>query len=194
MSNNKDLIQAHVERLRYTKQVQEEALASTTEQLAMWERVANGDREPLARMRVEILGLTNRIYNALYQCGIEKIGQLTILTEDAVRAIPDIGGESLNTIRSALKELGLEFSEPLRVQVKKKVSTRPNLEQIKKQSIRSIGLQGWVENDLLNEGIDTIEKLIAETRHTLMKRVKLGAAGTNHVEYKLGQMGFRLAK
>lgn len=194
MAISQTLILEHIERLKYTKRVQEEALASTTEQLENWEKIAAGDKEPLLKMRIEILNLSNRLYNALHASGIERIGQLTILTETAAKAIPDVGAASVGTLRSALKSIGLEFAEPFRVRVEKKAPAKPNVDQLKKMSIETVGLQGWVQTDLINAGLVTIELVIAETRQELMKKTKIGAAGCNHVEYKLGQMGFRLAK
>ena len=60
---------------------------------------------------VASLGLAVKTQNALYRCGIDRIGQLTELTPTELLSVPGIGTKAYAAILDALDECGLSLAK-----------------------------------------------------------------------------------
>lgn len=89
--------------------------ASIEEVLAVEEKPAEVEEvaapTPVGEMPIEGLELSTRVYNALKEAGVTKVGEILERLEkgeEEILAIPDFGPKSLEEVREKLKLIGAE--------------------------------------------------------------------------------------
>lgn len=139
------------------------------------------------------LGLSRRVYNALYRGGIKKIAQLASLSEEDLLKINNIGEVALVEISSRLKEYKAKFSlagPDAKVITKEQQEIREKQivelpAQVGEKSVELLNLTARSKNVLMRNDICTIQKLVSLSNDELLELKNAGTKIVTEIQAQL---------
>lgn len=141
---------------------------------------------------LEELGLSTRVYNALYRGGVKTIGQLAALSDEKLQRIRSIGETAVTEILSCLNhyqtnhflpQIAINSSNQLEQEVKGKRNELPMPDAV--QPISALDLSRRAYNVLMRNNIKTVQKLATMSHEELLGLRNAGVKTIDEIQTSL---------
>ena len=135
--------------------------------------------------RFKRLGLSAKTINALMQYGeISSIEDLTHRTENELLGVPDIGPQTIRTIKAKLKAQGLSLANG-------KITNTQRLSAFER--FKQLGLSSRIARNLEYVRIFSVRELISRTENELLKIPGIGPDAIQEIKAKLRSKRLKLS-
>lgn len=131
--------------------------------------------------KIEKLELSNRATNRLKKHGIETIGELILLSEEEVRALPYAGVKTIDEIMSAIREINTFLSRQDNKNIITEIEEDRNPDGFLERQISDTDLSVRSKNVLFRNGIFTLKEMDALSEEDLRSMRGIGTKSINEI-------------